>query len=735
MKPAALYNFFATCPKGLHYALEQELKRLGGTTLKPTPAGVEGEADLSCVYRMLLWSRIANRIIVQLVDAKINTADDIYALVSSIPWQEHFSVEATFAVNFLGTNDAVNNSTFGALKVKDAIVDQFRQETGSRPSVSKTTPDIRVTARLNRGRLSVGLDLSGESLHKRGYRSAAGQAPMKENLAAGLLELSGWPEQFAPEAGFIDPMCGSGTLLIEAAMSLVKKAPGLDRQHWGFDAWRKHDPVLWRTVVTAAEEAYQQGRSAVHGRLVGFDADGEVISRAWQNIKHAGLQDLVHVEKRALSDFELFEKMQPGLLLTNPPYGARLGEVDALGSLYQLLGLQFERHLLGWRAGVFTGNPDLGRKVAWRSYKQYKLYNGAIESQLLLFQLDQANRFKEAWQPPAERIHDPSYWKITHTDRAEMLKNRLLKNLKSLGKWADKQNITCFRLYDADMPEFSFAIDVYQEENGAKWLHLQEYKAPKSIAEAVSLERLREALAVIHEVLSVPPERMVLKQREIQKGSAQYEKNAAHQQTLTVREYDARLLVNLTDYLDTGLFLDHRPMRRWVRANVKNKRFLNLFCYTGAVTVSAALGGARETVSVDLSRTYLTWAKENLQANGIELARHQFIQQDCIDWLDSAPRVPMFDLIFLDPPSFSNSKRMDGVLDIQRDHVALIEAAMKRLAAKGQLLFSTNLRKFKFDPQLENRFWVTDMTPMSLDKDFERNNRIHQCWLIASLGG
>jgi 23S rRNA (guanine2445-N2)-methyltransferase / 23S rRNA (guanine2069-N7)-methyltransferase len=731
MKQSEMYSIFVTCPKGLHYALERELDKLGASIIKATPSGVEIEADKVCIYRILLWSRIANRVIFQLAKGKVDSAEDLYDITSSVNWDTHFSSDKTFAVDFLGTNEVINNSTFGALKVKDAVVDQFRDKTGVRPNVSKTEPEIRISARLHKDRLSLGLDLSGESLHKRGYRTATGRAPLKENLGAGLLALAGWPDQYAEDASFLDPMCGSGTLLIEAAMIACNKAPGLDREVWGFDAWHQHDSEAWLEVKALAQNDFLEGKSAYRGRIVGFDQDSQVVSRAWDNIRQAGFEDLIHVEKQALADLVLFEKMQHGLVLCNPPYGERLGEVKELESLYALFGQQFEQHLIGWDAGIFTGNVDLGRKVAWRSHKQYKLYNGAIESQLLLFKLAEENRFKEAWQAPALKIHDPGYWKISNPARAEMFNNRLKKNLRTVGKWAKKQKISCYRLYDADMPEFAVAIDIYLDESKVLWLHVQEYTAPKSIDEATSLERLREALAVLPDCLSVEPSNIFLKRRAIQKGVTQYEKNDSLAQYLKIQENDMHLLVNLTDYLDTGIFLDHRPIRRWVHENLAGKRFLNLFCYTATVTVNAAMGGAKESLSLDMSRTYLSWAKENFSANNIDLSKHKLSQQDCIEWLNKQPVTTLYDVIFLDPPSFSNSKRMEGVLDIQRDHVSLINGAMKHLGDDGQLVFSNNLRKFKIDEEeLSTKYILENITSKTIAKDFERNQKIHQCWLV-----
>jgi 23S rRNA (guanine2445-N2)-methyltransferase / 23S rRNA (guanine2069-N7)-methyltransferase len=738
------FPVYVTCPKGLQYILENELQSLGVEHTRASPSGVSLSTDKTTIYRVLLWSRIANRVIFELDSKKIDTADDVYMLANSIDWSQHFTPEHTFAVEFLGANNVINHTSFGALKVKDGIVDQFRDRCGIRPSVNRDKPDIRISAHLYRDKLTLGIDLSGESMHRRGYRKQTGLAPLKENLAAGLLMLAGWHTRFAADACFVDPMCGSGTLLIEAAMISLQKAPLLDRDAWGFDAWLQHDLRAWNAIKDAAKEKFEQGKLLHKGRFFGFDEDAKVVQRAWENIRHSGLDAWIHVEKQPLAAFTLFEKMTSGLLLTNPPYGARLGEVESLKGLYQQLGGLFERHLLNWQAGIFTGNEALGRSVGWRSYKQYKLMNGAIESQLLLFDLQAENRFREAWQTPEQKLLDPDFWRIFHAERAQMFHNRLLKNKRGLAKWLAKQKISCFRLYDADMPEFSMAVDIYTEvpEMQVRF-HVQEYAAPKSVDKAASIERLREALAVLVEFgraeFNVLPQHIYLKRREMQKGAKQYEKQDVSGESFVVQEGHARFQVNLKDYLDTGLFLDHRPIRHWIYEHAKGKRFLNLFCYTASVTVQAALGGASSSLSVDMSKTYLAWAKENFELNGMQSSQHKLIQQDCIEWLAEAAggklisAADKFDLIFLDPPSFSNSKRMQGVLDIQRDHVKLIDDTMRLLSVNGKLVFSNNLRRFKLDEALSERYRVKNISQISIDKDFERHADIHQCWLIEAL--
>jgi 23S rRNA (guanine2445-N2)-methyltransferase / 23S rRNA (guanine2069-N7)-methyltransferase len=724
---------FVSCPKGMQYALESELRDIGYSNLKPVLAGVEAEADLSLVYKTLLWSRLANRVFVELAKGKIEKGDDVRKVADTIDWLSHFTPNASFLVNFLGTNKVINNSNFGALKIKDAIVDQFREETGSRPSINKENPDVRVSARLSKGVLTVSLDLAGDSLHKRGYRIEKGPAPLKENLAAALLQLSGWPKDFPSDAAFVDPMCGSGTLCIEAAMMALDMAPNLRREKWGFDSWLRHDPKLWAEAITEAEDRYELASKDYQRKIVGFDMDARVTGVAWSNIDRAGLKDFVHVEKKELSKFSLPETLKNGLILTNPPYGERLGEVEALEALYVELGNQFDVWCKGWKAGLFTGNGALGKRIGWKSYKQYKLLNGAIESMLILIDLEAENRIKRAWVSPEELVQNASHWQVFNEERAEMLKNRLAKNARKLKGWRKQKGVTCYRLYDADMPEFSFALDVYESESGDEYLYVQEYAPPKLVDVKSSSERLSEALCTIRSYFDSTPEQMFLKQRQVQKGVAQYERSQRRGLNFVARENEARFEINLGEYLDTGLFLDHRAVRSWIKSHSKNKRVLNLFAYTGSISVMAGLGGASAIDTIDMSHTYLDWAKRNFSLNGLKGRQFSFIREDVVKWLDlasSSAGVTQYDLIFIDPPSFSNSKKMEGVFDVQRDHLRIIKQAMKLLSEDGVLIFSNNLRSFKLDGALESVYQVEDKKQFSIDRDFERNQKIHHCWFI-----
>lgn len=717
------HEYFVTCPRGMDNLLQDELESFGLTPLKTAPAGVWVRGGLMEGYRACLWSRLANRVLLHLstIDARSN--ESMYQGVYDIPWEDHLKVDGKFRVVFSGSNDLIRNTQYGAQKVKDAVVDRLRGKGTVRPSVDQADPDITVSARLHRGLLELAIDLSGDSLHMRGYRTEKGIAPVRENLASALLMRAGWPEIARGEGDFVDPMCGSGTLLIEAALMALDQAPGRLRKRFGFERWLGHQPELWLELRQEAERRAWEGKQGKLPRFVGYDQDSRVIATAWRNIARAGLEGLIHVEARSMQEFHRDGQWsEKGLVLVNPPYGERLSERKELGALYQQLGEGVKAHLQGWRLGVFTGVPELGHAIGLRSHRQYRLYNGKLPAQLLLFQITEENavRSRDVGTPGEFR------GRITHPERAKMLENRLRKNLKTLGQWARKQNIQCYRLYDADMPEFALAIDIYGDQ-----VHVQEYAAPKSVDEKSARERLSEAMAVIPGVLNVPAEQVVCKQRQRQSGARQYEKQDATGQFMEVDELGSRLKVNLRDYLDTGLFLDHRPVRRWIRDNASGKRFLNLFCYTGAATVQAVAAGATRSLSLDMSNTYVDWARDNLALNGADPKKHQVDKADCLAWLAQKPAPDhRFDLIFMDPPTFSNSARMHGVLDIQRDHGKLIDQCMSRLTSDGLLIFSNNFRRFKLDDDIAERYEVEDVTASTLDRDFQRNAKIHNCWHI-----
>ena len=393
-----------------------------------------------------------------------------------------------------------------------------------------------------------------------------------------------------------------------------------------------------------------------------------------------------------------------------------LGEQAGLVTLYRELGTKLAGEFIGWHASVITSDMALGKAIGLRAQKKYALFNGALECELYCFDLAP----REAVAPRAPRPLSAG---------AEMVRNRLAKNWQHLRKRAQREGVHALRVYDADLPEYAAAVDVYEARPAAgdmqRWLHVQEYQAPASIPEDVARQRWRELLRAAGEALDVPRERIATKQRYRAKGGEKYGRLDQRGEFLEVEEGGLRFLVNLWDYLDTGLFLDHRPLRARVRELARGKRFLNLFCYTGAVSVYAAAGGAAGTTSVDLSATYLDWASRNLALNGFAGAAHRLVRADAMAFAEQDRGE--YDLIFVDPPTFSNSKSAAD-FDVQRDHVRLLRACAPRLAPGGLLLFSNNFRRFRLDTEALDGLSVRDISASSIPFDFARNPRIHQAW-------
>lgn len=698
-----------TCPIGLENILEKELHDLGLTETRLGEAQVKLSTDLRGMYLACLWSRVATRIMMPLATFKVGSADELYQAVAAINWSDHMHADNTIAIDCHGTNHAIRNTQFGAVRTKDAIADYFSNKTGRRPSVEKQNPDLRIALKIKRDQAVLSLDMTGESLHRRGYRQQGAMAPLKENLAAGLLMRAGWGKDTRFQQ-LVDPMCGSATFLVEAALISLNIAPGLRRQYWGFKGWKQHDHRLWQQLNDFAKNERLQPQDLTVS-FQGTDREQKAIAAARENIKRAGLSNVVTVSLSAFQQHEFEWQQQPTLVMVNPPYGERLGDEMALVSLYRQLGDWAIEHALEGEMMLLTSSENLARQIPIRPEKSSRVLNGGLECRAYRFPISDSH------------IKAGSREQVGLSSGAQMVVNRLQKNQKKLRKWVERENIACYRVYDADMPEYAVAIDIYND-----WAHVQEYQAPKSVDETKAQQRLFDVVAAIPSALNIPETNVVVKQRLRQSGKQQYEKVDQQQHEMVVEEHGCDFIVNLKDYLDTGLFLDHRPVRKLIQEKANGVRFLNLFCYTASGSVHAGQGGAKSTLSVDMSNTYTEWARRNLELNEFSERDHQVVRADCFEWLRQADGE--FDLIFMDPPTFSNSKKMAGVLDIQRDHVDLIDLAMARLHAKGELIFSNNYRRFELDAEISERYEVENITRQSLDPDFERNQKIHQCWIL-----
>jgi 23S rRNA (guanine2445-N2)-methyltransferase / 23S rRNA (guanine2069-N7)-methyltransferase len=744
-------SLFVTCARGVEGLLVQELQSLGFTTAAERTGGVTGTAPLEAAYRACLWSRLASRVLLPLQSFPVADPETLYQAARTQPWTELFDAGTTFAIEVAGHSPVLTHTHYAGLRVKDAIVDSFRDAGFERPNVDTESPGIRIHLHLQRDQATLSLDLAGDSLHRRGYRLRGVEAPLKENLACAILVRCGWAELAAQGAPLLDPMCGSGTLVIEAGLMAADIAPGLKRKRWGFESWLDHKPAVWKRIKQEADERRTAGLARKLPLLAGSDLDQRALQAADANAARAGLAYCTTWTQGDALDVRPHGD-RPGLIVTNPPYGERIGTDAELIKLYSLLGTTLKQRFAGWRFGFFTARDDVAQRLGLRAEKINTLYNGAIVCKLLRFEIPSANAPAAETKPAADAASPWSAAKpvAAAPEGGEDFANRLRKNLKHLGKWARRNDVQHYRVYDADLPEYAVAVDLYQTDDGLH-AHVQEYAPPKSVEPARAEKRLREALAQLQHVLEIPHTHLHYKLRQSQKGTAQYQKQNQTERYHAIEEHGCKLQVNFDDYLDTGLFLDHRPIRQRIQQEAAGKRVLNLFCYTGAATVHAVVGGARRTLSLDLSNTYLDWAKRNISMNGVRawdydrmpaagesLSPHALVRADCILWLKEQAALPkpmQYDIIFFDPPTFSNSKKMEGTLDIQRDHAELIRCALALLAPGGTLYFSTNRRGFKLDTEaLGDDVQARDITAQTLDEDFKRPPPAHKCWAISASG-
>jgi len=727
--------FFISCSPALVGVLGDELHTMGIQQGRQTKAGIYFDGTLEAAYRVCLWSRVGNRVFVELHQHDVKTEQDLYEQIQSINWSEHFDVDCSIAIHCNIVRSKINNSHYAALKTKDAIVDQFREKCGERPNVDKDNPDIRIMLYLFKNKLTVSFDLSGESLHKRAYRTEAGLAPLKENLAAALLFNAGWPTIAKAGGACLDPMCGSATFLIEAAMMAADIAPALNRKVFGFSKWNKHEPDIFKILLNEAQQRKEVGLKKL-SKIIGYDANQTMVKVAQENIKRVGLENHITVKHLGLTDFQV-KDVQAGLMISNPPYGKRLGSTSRMPELYSNIGKIIKMHLSGWHVGILMADRNLDYELGMSTLSSFPVKNGALDCFFQYYGIPFSNGSKsikidkDAKESTATKNNEKSQ----ESQGMMAFANRLRKNHKKLSKWANKNQVNSYRVYDSDIPEYAFAIDLFYSDE--LYCHVQEYQAPKHIDPDKVERHVQEALHVIKDVFSLNDAHVFLKKRKRQRGNEQYDVFDKLKNFHTVTEFQMQFLVNFSDYLDTGLFLDHRPVRQIIFEQAKGSNFLNLFSYTSSVSVYAAMGGAKSTLSIDMSKTYLNWAKENFTINGLDFKTNVFEQADCITWLefakDNKSYKNHFDLIFIDPPTFSNSKRMDDVFDIQRDHIKILMQALALLSQNGLIIFSTNYRGFKLDSEKLVGVNINDITKKTIPFDFQRNQRIHACWELRKI--
>lgn len=722
--------FFANCSLNQADLVAKEAEEAGASEIRQTKAGVEFVGTLEAGYRFCMYSRISTRLLEAIyLDDDVADTDELYESTLNIPWEEYITPQTTIKVTKTAQDcPYITNSHFAALRVKDGIIDRIKSKfDDERPNVDTENPDVTIHIHLHQNRAIWYLDFSGEGMQQRGYRVDQTDAVLKEHLAAALLYRSEWKKSITEETSgvLLDPFAGSGTILIEAALIASDTAPGLVRKSpFAFTKLPSYNEELWQSIVKEAEEKRKKAIDERDIYIYGSDVSPKAIRICEENAKAAGVREFIDLQ---VKDFNYYSeedkpKCEMGYIVTDPPYGVRMKEKD-IENLYYDIGEKLSNVFKGWKATIMAADSELLSNIALKPERVNSLYNGSLFCQAAHYSIftdeEKEEMKRKSLEKKKERLNTPL------SAGAEMAYNRLVKNIKELKGEMEKEGVTCYRIYDADMPEYSAAIDIYEN----KWINLSEYEAPSSINPEDAERRLNELIYATERATGIDIENIYVKQRSRMKGKSQYNRLASSSRFNIVHENGLNILVNFQDYLDTGIFLDHRLIRKYIQENSENKRFLNLFCYTGTATLNAIKGGAVSTVSVDASSTYLDWAMENLRVNGYPtVIDNYFYKSDVMDYLFGT--YDKFDLIFCDPPTFSNSK-MRATFDVQRDHKKLIRACMMHLAPGGLLIFSNNFRRFKLSEEILDEFVVKDITEETIGEDF-RDKKIHHTYLIRN---
>lgn len=702
--------FVATCGAGLEDLVAAEIKEHGGNNIAAKPGAVSWEGKLESGYRLCLWSRFTSRVLLEIARFDAPDTDTLYRQAGKIDWGAHFGRRTTFAIFSTVTDSPITHSKFAALRVKDAIVDQFRARTGQRPDVDTNRPGLRLNLHLQGPEAILAVDLSGDSLHRRGYRLAGVEAPLKETLAAGIVYLSGFTDDFTSDAVLLDPMCGSGTLLIEAAMIYGQTAPGLQRSTFGFMFWKRHDERLWEKLVNEATEREDSHLQKPWPRIIGYDADPRAVTAARKNIRAAGYEDRIEINQGQLAGLK--RPGETGMVLVNPPYGERLSDREEVKYLYRCIGRIFSRELFGWQIGFFSGNPDLSDSVSQDWQKSFRLFNGPIKCRL------HRGTIQPAITPP------PSRPKLTVPEAAgkdDEFTNRLIKNYKTLAPWAEKEDILCFRLYDQDLPQYNISIDLYDD-----WAYVREYPSPATIDRETARNRFNAALHALRGLFAIPPSRIFFNKQDKKAPKNSAKHSRPKEKTAEVTEQQCRFLVNCTMHPESDLPLLERSVRLLTGELAGGKTFLNLFGGSGAATVHAMFNNALATTTVEPLTPLAQRARANFSLNGFGGPQHQCIQEDCCKWL--ATNRSRYGLILVNQPGRTGGGHRKTSYNARDDHEDLIRQAMTRLSRDGLLLFTVSQPQFELAEALAEQFIISDITKQIMPPDFTKSRRPLHCW-------
>ena len=643
------HTFIATTAFGLEAVVKRELEALGYEGRSTSPGWVEFDGDLSAICRTNLWLRTADRILVKVATFDASDFEALFEKTRAIDWTQWLPPNASFPVEGRSVRSQLTSVPANQRAVKKAIVEAMKSQHG----VAVLPEDgalYKCQIALLNDQATLTIDTTGPSLHKRGYREFAGGAPIKETLASAMVQLSFWNK----EKPFIDPFCGSGTIAIEAAMLGRNMAPGIERE-FAASTWSNLDSKCWEEARTEARDLQEP---AFEEKLIATDMDFRILKTARFNAEKAGVADLIHFQEKDFADLQSSRKY--GCLITNPPYGERLGDWRELKPLYQSMPLILKR-LPTWSHFIITSYDGFQKLLQKNADRRRKLYNGRIEC--VYYQFHGPRPKSGETQPVFGGLDEKAL------EQADLFQRRLKKRARHLRKWPAKRGVYCYRLYERDIPEIPLVVDKYDDH-----LHLVEFERPHDRDAAQHDDWLDLMKASAAEALQVPVQNVFLKRRGLQRGSTQHTRVSEDRYEIEVQENGLKFFVNLSDYADTGLFLDHRETRMMICNEAFGKDVLNLFAYTGSFSVFAADGGAKSTTSVDLSNNYLDWAERNMALNGFTGKEHAYIQSDIRDYLSDLPPRELFDLAVIDPPTFSNSKSTEEDWIVQEHYPMLLNS-------------------------------------------------------------
>lgn len=737
-------EFFATCPAGFEHILANELQALKTPGIRPLQGQVAFTGSLADAYRVCLWSRLASRVVLVLDRFVAGSSHELYAGTLNVEWESHLLPNSTYSIDASGTNNQLKDTRFVALRAKDAVADRLAAH-GIRAATDPKNPDVRIAVRVSRGHATIGIDLAGSPLFNRSYERRSSSKGLRPDYAAALVALGEWSAEYIPQnpaflalASYPDP------LLVEAALVAAHHAPGLSRARWGFSKWAQHDEEAWQELLHEAQLAKRQDITCAFA----YRSFSKGVSRAKNTLRTLGINAEIH-------PFIHAEDVQgKSTLLCADLSDLRQHEMAKETSWLQILA-QMAQDSKPRNLCVAARDKLSEAYLNCQSSSATTSMLGRDPLELLAFK-DLGEQKPLTTVEISQGVHVPVL-----VPASEQFAARLKKVAKARAKWARREDVSCYRIYDSDLPDYAVTLDLFQGTNpttgeldGRRWLQIYEYAAPKGVDETLARSRLMDVLAIAPQILGVAGEDTFLRVRKRDRGGSQYASETQSVQPPYRQRKDGRVTppegahlidegglvfeVNFQSRMDCGIFLDHRDTRGMLREMAKqtkgSKRFLNLFAYTGTATCYAADGGMKYTTTVDLSRPSLDWARRNMARNGFTGREHEYVQADVVSWISEQRRTKnRWDLVFCDVPTFSNSNRMGKrSFDVQRDHAELLIGVSRLLTRNGTCVFSCNLRTFRPDEAALAKAGVTieDITSQTIPEDFQRNKRIHHAYLV-----